>query len=293
MFADYSILKDAIDLHVHIGPDYIPRYSDSITLAEEATRVGMKAIVIKSHLFATMSSAYAANRVVGGTKIFGGIALNEPNGEFNPRNVAASLKAGAKLVWLPTVDAEYALNKAKSGHWIGHYVHGSEFGYGRKGLRITDENQRLKDEVQEILRLCKEYDVILASGHVSPQESLVLAKEAKKIGFTKLEVTHPNIWYEDFPLDVLRELAEYGATFTLSFGACSPHNGRQDPHEIVEIIKGVGAEHCCLITDYGQTVHPSPVEGYRVYCQLLMNLGVTRDEIELMAKKNPARLLSI
>lgn len=293
MFADYSILEGAIDLHIHVGPDYIPRYADSITLAQEAAKAGMRAIVIKTHLSSTVASAYAATRIVDGVKVYGGIALNEPNGEFNPRNVVASVRSGAKIIWLPTVDAAYALQKAQNGHWIGHYVNGSTFGYERKGLSILNENQKLKNEVQEILRICKEGDIILASGHISPRESLELAKEAKTIGFDKLEITHPNAWLEDYTLDVLRQLADYGAVISLSFGACSPHNGRQDPYEIVNVIKQIGARHCCLITDYGQIVHPSPVEGLRVYCQLLMTMGISREEIDVMIKENPGRLLSL
>ena len=91
----------------------------------------------------------------------------------------------------------------------------------------------------------------------------------------------------------MKELVGLGATLTLSYGVCSPHNGRQDPAEIVQIIKEAGAENCCLITDYGQITSPSPVEGYRVFCQLLHNMGISKEELILMTKKNPARLLSI
>lgn len=294
MFADYKLLEGAIDLHIHVGPDYIPRYGDSITLAEEAAKRGMKAIVVKTHLSSTVASALAANRVVEGISVFGGIALNEPNGEFNLRNVVASVRSGAKMIWLPTVDAEYALKKAVDGHWIGHYVNGSTFGYdSRKGLSILDREGNLRKEVKEIVRICKENEVILGSGHISPLECLALAKESKLIGFSKLEITHPNAWLEDFTIDVLKQLTDLGAALTLSFGVCSPHNGKQDPREIVNVIKEIGARNCCLITDYGQVVNPSPVEGYRVYCQLLLNLGVSLDEITIMTKEKPAELLSL
>lgn len=41
-FIDDTILKGAIDLHVHVGPDYSPRYSDAIRLAREAAAAGMR-----------------------------------------------------------------------------------------------------------------------------------------------------------------------------------------------------------------------------------------------------------
>ena len=292
-FADYSFLEGAVDLHIHTGPDYVKRYADSIDLAREAAAAGMRAIILKTHLVSTVAGAYAADRVVEEVRVFGGIALNDANGCFNLRNVAAALKSGGKMIWMPTVDAAYALDKAKNGHWIGHYVNGSVFGYPRNALTVLDDAGNLKDDVREIVRLCREYDAILGTGHLSPSESLKLAREAKDIGYDKLEVTHPNAWLEDFTIPVMKELAALGATMTLSYGVCSPHNGRQDPAEIVQVVKEVGADHCCLITDYGQVASPSPVEGFRVFCQLLNNLGVSRDEIDRMAKTNPARLLAL
>jgi len=291
--ADISFLKDCIDLHIHVGPDYIPRYGDSIKLGTDASYVGMKAIVIKQHLASTVSSAYLATKVVQNTLVFGGIALNEPTGGLNSRSVIATAKSGGKMIWLPTVDAEYAIKKAKKGHWIKHYVNSSAFGCERKGINILNKEGELKSEAKDILKICKEYDIILGSGHISPEESIALAKESASIGYKKLEITHPNAWLEDFTIRVMKELTDLGATLTLSYGACSTHTGRQDIWEIVSIVKEIGARHCCLITDYGQTVNASPVEGYRVFCQHLLNYGISNEDLNLMARVNPSRLLGI
>lgn len=293
MSADTSFLKDCIDLHIHVGPDYIPRYGDSIKLATEASHVGMKAIIVKQHLASTVASACLATNVVRGTLVFGGIALNEPVGGLNPRSVITAAKSGGKMIWLPTVDAEYAIKKAKKGHWIKHYVNGSVFGCERKSINILNEDGELKSEVKDILKICKEYDIILGSGHISPEESIALAKESASIGYKKLEITHPNAWLEDFTIQVMKELTDLGATLTLSYGACSTHTGRQDIREIVSIIKEIGAQHCCLITDYGQTVNASPVEGYRVFYQHLLNYGIPDEDLNLMARVNPSRLLGL
>ena len=82
-----DFLKGAIDIHIHVGPDYIPRYGDSVKLAAEASNHGMRAIVIKQHLASTVASAHLANNAVGGTMVLGGTSLNEPTGGFNPRTV--------------------------------------------------------------------------------------------------------------------------------------------------------------------------------------------------------------
>ncbi len=293
MSESLDFLTGSIDLHIHVGPDYMPRYGDGAKLATEASNHGMKAIVIKQHLASTVASAHLANEIVENTLVCGGISLNEPSGGFNVRNVVATLKSGGKMIWLPTVDAEFAIKKAKSGHWIKHYVTGSSFGYEREGLNILTPNKELRDEVKDIVKICKEFNVILGSGHLGPEECLVLANESKKMGYDKLEITHPNAWLDDFNTDVLRELTKLGATLTLSFGVCSTQTGRQDIREIANVIKDIGAQHCCLITDYGQVTNPSPVEGYRVFCQLLSTIGIASEELHLMTKENPSRLLSI
>lgn len=290
---DDGVLEDAIDIHVHVGPDYMPRYADSITLAREAADCGMKAVVTKCHLTSTVAAAHAANQVVPETTIIGSISLNGTVGGLSPRTVIAALKSGGKVVWLPTVDAKYSFDKAKQGHWIKHYVNTSSFGHPTEQLTITDAEGKLKRETQEIIRICKEYDAVLCSGHISPQECIEIAVEAKKVGYDRFEITHPNAWMEDFDIGTLRDIVQKGAVISLSYGVCSPHNGRQDPAEIAEIIKELGAENCIMMTDYGQVNSPSPAQGMRVFYYLMKGLGISQRELDMMTKSNPAQLLNI
>lgn len=290
---DDTVLHDAIDIHVHVGPDYMPRYADAITLAEEAREAGMRALVIKCHLTSTVGMAQAACTVVPEVETIGSISLNTTVGGVNPRATMAAILSGAKVVWLPTVDAQYNFDKAAQGHWISHYVHGSRFGYDSPKLTITGEDGKLTEDAQEVLRICKDKSAALCSGHISPQECLALAKEAKAIGYTQLEITHANDWMEDFTIEVMRELAAYGAVISLAYGACSPRNGRQDPEEILQIIREVGPEHLIMMTDYGQVVSPSPAQGLRVFYYLMKTLGVSASDLDLMIKENPRRMLNL
>jgi len=290
---DEKVLEGAIDIHVHIGPDYMPRYSDCITLAEEAAACGMRAMVAKCHLTSTVGAAAAANQVVPNMQMIGSITLNGPTGGLSPRSVIIAVKSGARMVWLPTVDAKYGYIKASQGHWIGHYVYSSSFGYPTEQLAIIDEKGNLKEEAREIIKICKNEGAALATGHISPEECLALARVAKEMGFKNLEITHPNAWFEDFNMGVCRELADLGALLSLSYGACSPRNGREDPEEILSIIKEIGAEKLIMMTDYGQVVSPSPAQGMRVFYYLMKSMGVSAKDLDLMIKKNPARLLNL
>ena len=52
-----ELLKGAYDLHVHSGPDVMPRKLDDLELAERIQKSGMKGYVIKSHYFCTAERA--------------------------------------------------------------------------------------------------------------------------------------------------------------------------------------------------------------------------------------------
>ena len=88
--------------------------------------------------------------------------------------------------------------------WIKEYVGGCAFGETVEPLTVLDENGALKPEVCQIMAVCKEYGAILGSGHVGPDECLALAREAHRIGYTKLEITHPNDWEGGFSIELCR-----------------------------------------------------------------------------------------
>jgi hypothetical protein len=287
-------LEGAFDLHIHIGPDDSPRYYDSIDLAREASARKMRAVVVKDHLSASASKAVLSTKMSPGTLVFGAIALNETVGGLNPRSVVSAIRTGAKVVWMPTVDAAYCIRKAQEGHWIKEYVHKKSFGFSTPGISLLDENKGdLKPEAVEILDICQRERVVLSTGHVGPEESMALAKKAGQIGFRKLVVCHPNAWLEDFTIPVLKTLTDSGAYLELTFGACSPLHGRLDPHIIADIIRRVGPQRCVLSTDYGQVECASPPEGLRIFCTLMSKCGIADGEIQTMIRENPARLLDL
>ena len=49
-----KLLDGAIDLHCHSGPSVMPRSIDHIEVAEEASKVGMKAILYIDHYYSPL-----------------------------------------------------------------------------------------------------------------------------------------------------------------------------------------------------------------------------------------------
>lgn len=289
-----EILEGGINLHLHVGPDYMPRYGDSIKLATQAAEMGMRALALKTHLMSTVPHAYHANQVVEGTTCFGGITLNGPCGGLSPRTVAATIMAGGKIIWLPTTDAYYgAVVKTNQGHWIKSYSKKAGFGFPIDYITITDAEGKLKPEMHDILRLCKENDTILATGHISPEECIELAKESHAIGFKKLKITHPNLWMDDYTIPVMEDLVKLGATVSFAYGGLMPHHCRQDPAEIAEAVRRLGAKNVILVTDGGDVINPNHVQMFRAFYTLLKHEGIPVEDLNIMTKRKPAELLDL
>ena len=140
-------LNGIIDMHVHTAPDVCGRTYNDLELTAAAVRAGARAIVIKGHHCSTVARAAlcnAYNRMAFDSNSFvmyGGLVLNYEAGGLNPKAVQTALEMGAKVIWLPTVDAENDCRK-----------------HGRSGgIRMTDDRGVSLPELRRIFTLIKEY----------------------------------------------------------------------------------------------------------------------------------------
>ncbi|MBI2908076.1 MAG: hypothetical protein HYX92_10540 [Chloroflexi bacterium] len=278
MTAVNDLLKGSIDLHIHFGPDYRQiRSVDGLDAAVEAQEVGMRAIVLKSHDYPTAGVAYHVQQVVDDIQVFGAICLDRQIGGLNKDAVDVAGKLGAKICWMPTHTAAFAMKQK---------------GTPGKGISLIDDKGKLLPELEDIFALVKKYDMILATGHVSPQEKFALVEGAVAAGLKKVVVTHP-LLDNVLTLDQMVEMAKKGAYIEHCFGVTMPAGHRMDPRNIVEAVRKVGAERTFLSSDLGQEPNPKPAEGFRVMIGTMLKLGLTAAEMELLIKKNPAYLLGL
>ena len=60
------------------------------------------------------------------------------------------------------------------------------------------------------------------------------------------------------------------------------------------MLKAVPLENLILDSDMGQKGNGSPVEGmFRFICKLMDEYGLSEEDIDLIAKNNPAKLLGV
>lgn len=284
------LLEGAVDMHVHCSPDVVPRSLDVMEAARQAARAGLAALVIKSHSYSTAPLAIMAEKAVGGVRVFGSLVLNRAVGGLNPEAVKTALSLGAKVVWMPTVSASNHQRALQSSPRAEHLKRlGSETG----GLSIVSPDGTVLPEVMEIIRLVRDGDAVLASGHLGLAEVKALVECASREGLNRLVVTHPELDITWIPEQEQKELASKGALFERCWYSSSPGGYGLDPGRIASSIRNVGAQSTILSSDMGQVANPTPVKGLARFLEELMDRGVGREEIELMSKHTPRKLLGL
>jgi hypothetical protein len=269
-----GLLQGAIDFHVHAGPDpFSKRRLDVFHLALQAKEAGMKAIVAKNHHFGTALLASLVNTMVPDFTIVGSLVLNREAGGLNPDVVTAAVRAGAKVIWMPTTSSRVD-SKVKPG------------------IALVDKAGHLLPEVMTILHIIRENQLVLGTGHVSQEEIFSLTREARGLGI-KVIITHPLTtgFGCTLTMDQQQELVSMGAVIEHCFVACMPVLGGMNPKIIIEHIRAVGPENCILSTDFGQDTNPSPPEGFRSMVGTMLHSGLSEKELEMLVKTNPAKLL--
>ncbi|MCH8812232.1 MAG: histidinol phosphatase [Gemmatimonadetes bacterium] len=269
-------LAGAIDFHVHSGPDSRPRSVTDLEVARMTSRAGLRGIVLKNHFTMTADRAALAMAQVEGLEIFGGVVLNRAVGGINPEAVRQMVQfdgGRGKVVWLPTFDAEYYVT-AQGG--AGPFV-----SVMRGGAPVP--------ELSEIFTLVAENDLVLAMGHSSPEEVLVLIPEARRHGVEQILVTH--VFSQRPSRAQMQQMADAGAILEIDWYAV--YLGNRTVAEYVSAIQEIGAEHFLMSSDLGQATSPSHVDGLRAYVTAFRNAGLTEDQIDLMLRRNPARLLGL
>jgi hypothetical protein len=268
-------------LHVHALPDVVPRISDAIELVAQAEKAGMKALLLKCHHTHTANLTWLLERArPSRTRIFGALVLNSSSGGLNPAAVDVAIKLGAKKIWMPTVSA-------------AHHV--SSFGGDPStGIRVTDARGNLVPDAISIIKKIAEADIILATGHISPEETVTLVERAKDLHVRKIIVSHAEQIVK-IPIDVQKNLASEGAFVEHSWFSTTQNAGKfqVDSREIHKQIVEVGPRSCILTSDGGQKGIPPPAEGFKIFIKTMLDYGLTQEETNLMTKANPAKLLGL
>jgi len=280
-----EIMHGAIDMHVHFGPDMPPardirvaRRLDALGTARQAREAGMRGVVLKSHHWPTGALAQTIQPLVPEVALFGTVVLNYSIGGLNPFAVEVAANIGCKVVFPPTWNSAYHVARDVRPSLVPVGLR------GRPGLTVLDESGRLVAEMHEILDIVKANDMVIATGHLSPQEHLILVQEAHRRQIQRIVVSHVR---EEITLEERRRMADQGAVIELIY------RPRMNPEAIIQSARAVGVERCAMTVDGGQAFNPFAAEAFRVFVGQLLYQGMKPEEVKTMAQQVPARVLGL
>jgi Family of unknown function (DUF6282) len=286
-----NLLQGAYDLHVHAEPDVVPRARNLKEIAAAASRRSMAGILLKDHCTSTVGRAAALNGLAEGPcRFFGGLALNPPVGSLNGTAVEAALRAGVDVVFFPTYGAANHVKVWGAGKPPTAFpLPVGDF----RGVTILDGGGQLVEACGPILRMIAAHDAVLATGHISPEESLILLKQAKVCGIRRMLVTHASESVTPWSHEEQQLAVSLGAMIEHCFFAVTA--SCPNPTSLASIldqIRVIGAEHVILSSDFGQVANGDPVEGFAHYLEKMITLGLSKEALSVMIHENPNKLLA-
>jgi hypothetical protein len=297
-------LVGAIDVHLHVDPDApgtggVIRAIDAFEAAKIAMQRGMRGFVFKTHQdTGSASVAFMVRKHVSPTfEIFGRMASNYATGGIN---VAAlehftQIKGGwARIYEMPTRDSITATTRPgsmdraeleRTRPWMlmmppetPPYVAVSKNG------ELLPEVKHLISVLAKIRTVDSHGRMVLATGHATPEEHLLLAREGRAQGLQVL-LTHPG----DIPQ--IPEVARLGAFSELTVSQV--YRTAAQAERAAAFVRKIGAEHLIVSTDCGQTGNVYPTDCLALAARRLRANGITQRELDLMYKINPAKLLGL
>jgi hypothetical protein len=291
-------LEGAFDLHRHGYPEVTfavkPRMEDVEDFVE-CREAGFRGVVLKSHMWPTMGRVYHLRKLVPGLEIIPSITLNSIAGGFSPIAVEAAALQGAGVVYMPTWTARNDIERGgASAHIVAKAIPSAADPSTYPSLSIfgpDPASETILPEVLETVAVAEQYGMVVFSGHLSPTETLALAEAG--LGATgRFVFSHPDSGSIGATDDDIAAIMATGAVLELCALGIQPGFQRITPAEFKAQVDLYGAERCLITSDYFFGWAPPSAETIRTLAALLMEQGLTVEQISQLVAGTPARLLS-
>jgi hypothetical protein len=282
-----------------VAPDVVERRIDDLSLARRFHELGLGGFALKSHYTSTAERARIVSRAVPGVDVVGTLTLNRAVGGLNPLAVEIAAREGARIVWLPTVDAEneagardreYPAGVARPD-WARIQVELDAQGTDVPPVPVVDRDGAPLPELRTVLAVVARHGLVLGTGHLSRAEIFAVVEAATEAGVRRIVVTHPEFPAQALEVDDEVALVERGALVERCF--TTPHTGKTSWERVCAGIRATGPENNLLSTDLGQPANPPVEDGLALFVDRLLGEGLTEDEIQTMTVENSRTLAGV
>ena len=294
-----ELIKGAVDMHLHSGPALIKRGYDHVEVVRAAIDAGMRAVVIKDHHMPDGGTCQLVQKYFvkpeDNFNVYGSMAMGNPLGGINPAIVEIALEYDTKVFWMPVMSAKYGRERMD---WLRE--NRPEYRQGVPAtskqllfdppMTILDDFGKLLPEVSTVCRLIAEGDAVLATGHISKEETYKLLDEAVRQGCKKIVITHAE-YFHDFSYDEMRQFQDAG--FYVEHILTTLYSGKQSYDGLYEMLKAHGAKKTIISSDLGQPGRPAHPQGILSFIEAMQERGVADEDIRRITSDNQKYLLGI
>ena len=296
--------KRVIDMHVHIGPELLRRKYSAEALAAEARREGF-GVVMKNHFIPTTAQVSQLRRPDDKVAFVGSVALNFGCGGVDDHGVRSALSGWKTdvtaadpdperfVVWMPTMCCEAHLRcydrRDLSEAW-GIKRQYTRFYAEGTGYRFDSADSQKMAAMRRTLEIIRDYDLILATGHLDRTETITIVQLAHEIGIRRIILTHPLFQSTELDLETMRRMWDrFGAYSELCFSNLAMDHMTYDQY--LGVIEAVGPQGVVLSSDVGQIFSPPVGDALREFFTEFQARGIREDDIVEMSVLNTNKLL--
>ncbi|AJC48737.1 hypothetical protein IB642_00175 [Allofrancisella guangzhouensis] len=277
-----------IDIHYHASPDLFLRRENPISAGKKYQELG-GAVVLKSHLGSTVQAAEIAR--AQGLPVLPSVVLNDIAGGLSRKTVLHALSEYTCfdklriLVHLPTLKKtqhESKLIRSYSNQWAEKYA--------SKPSSICIDNT-LKDEVIDILKMSKDYPIVVTSGHASKDEVLLLLEECAKLNIDRFMLNQPANPMTGLTVKELSVLSDQYEFLWIEQCALTYALKYQSWDDMEKVLKNV--PRVIYSSDFGQKSQPSIADWYLKSKEWFESMKLSKKRIKDITLNNPLEMLKV
>jgi hypothetical protein len=290
-----ELVRGAYDLHVHIAPDVMTRRITDLELAHACRQVGLAGFALKSHYVSTAERAAVVTAAVPGVRVIGALALNAAVGGMNPMAVEIAAREGARIIWLPTVDAANHRRTARDlpegatpPMWLALQDELRDRGLEVDPVAVTDADGTVLPETRAVLELIAHHGLVLATGHLGRDDIFAVTQAAVDAGVRQVIITHPEFPQQSLSVADQQHLGNLGAY--LERCLTTPLTGKYPWPDMVRNIRATGVQRTVVTTDLGQPHNPPVEDGLALMADAMLAVDFDESEIEQMIVHNSRTL---
>lgn len=277
-----------IDIHYHASPDLYERRLTALEAGICYQNLG-GAVVLKSHLGATSVQATLAQSQE--LPVLPSLVLNHIAGGIDYRVIIRALAeyqpqiAAKMIVHFPTITGrkfQSKLARELISDTLSKETLASE--------TLFNENNQLRPEVIDILKMAKDYPIVLSTGHASKDETYCLIDACVKYGVSALLLNQPANPLTGLNAKDLNEIAKHDFVWTEQT-ALTYLLGHQSKEDFAAVLNTV--PRLIYSSDLGQTSQMD-VDNWLSYSETLFNeFKLSSQRKDELWRTNALKLLAI